>query len=190
MLNSDGPATIERLFFALWPDDAVRQALRAWQHGKLPVPGRWVAAANLHLTLLFLGNVTADARDCLCRGVDSLQLSRFSLTLDTTGCWSRPKVAWLSASEVVPELSALVSAVRQAASDCGMQPETRDFVPHVTMARKLKRSPPTWEHSAAPAITWPASEFALVRSETCSEGVLYQPVRRWSLVNDAAAPAR
>ena len=190
MLTSNGPAATERLFFALWPDDAVRQSLHVWQHGKLPMPGRWVAAANLHLTLLFLGNVTADVRDCLCKGADSLELPQFSLTLDTAGCWPKPKVAWLSASEVAPGLSALVSAVRQIASDCGLQPETRDFVSHVTVARKLKRPPPTWEHSAAPAIIWPVSEFALVRSETRSEGVLYQPVRRWPLVNDAAVPAR
>jgi len=190
MLTSNGPAATERLFFALWPDDAVRQSLHVWQHGKLPMPGRWVAAANLHLTLLFLGNVTADVRDCLCKGADSLELPQFSLTLDTAGCWPKPKVAWLSASEGAPGLSALVSAVRQIASDCGLQPETRDFVSHVTVARKLKRPPPTWEHSAAPAIIWPVSEFALVRSETRSEGVLYQPVRRWPLVNDAAVPAR
>ena len=190
MLKSNGPTASERLFFALWPDDAVRRALCVWQSGKLPVPGRWVVPANLHLTLVFLGNVTADVRDCLCQGADTLQLPQFSLTLDTTGCWSTPKVAWLSASELTPELLALVSALRQVASDCDLPPEVRDFVPHVTVARKLGKPPPAWDASTAPAIEWPATGFVLVRSETWSEGVVYQPIRHWALVDGDARPGR
>ena len=49
-----------RVFFALWPDDAERAALAAWQ---LPLhklcSGRIIRADTLHNTLVFLGNVEA-----------------------------------------------------------------------------------------------------------------------------------
>ena len=46
-----------RLFFALWPDDATRQALFHWQTHNLPHDLRWQHRADLHLTLHFLGTV-------------------------------------------------------------------------------------------------------------------------------------
>ena len=45
-----------RLFFALWPYDAVRHALLHWQTRNLPSDVRWQHRADLHLTLHFLGD--------------------------------------------------------------------------------------------------------------------------------------
>ena len=38
----------QRLFFALWPDDRVRQALFHWQTHSLPGDLRWAHRADLH----------------------------------------------------------------------------------------------------------------------------------------------
>ncbi|MDH5265059.1 MAG: RNA 2',3'-cyclic phosphodiesterase, partial [Betaproteobacteria bacterium] len=62
-----------RLFFALWPDAAARAALAdlaratANRYG-----GRAVPAANLHLTLVFLGEVDPARIAALRRAVDGL----------------------------------------------------------------------------------------------------------------------
>ncbi|WP_347988132.1 hypothetical protein [Methylomonas sp. AM2-LC] len=50
---------MKRLFFALWPETAVREQCVA-VYKKLPNSmGKPVLASNLHCTLLFLGNVSA-----------------------------------------------------------------------------------------------------------------------------------
>ena len=51
-----------RLFFALWPDAVLKAQIgHAARTPARSVDGRRVRDENLHLTLLFLGNVGADA---------------------------------------------------------------------------------------------------------------------------------
>lgn len=180
-------AETDRLFFALWPDDSVRKALAEWQNGDLPGAGRWIAAANLHLTLLFAGNVNRGTRQCLSQAAGELTLPCFSLTLSETGVWRKPQVAWLGAAALAePVLQTLVNSLREIARECGLQPENRDFLPHVTLGRKIRKMPTAWHSRVAPAIHWPVREFVLVRSITCAEGVQYQPVVRWPLSGSAS----
>ena len=54
-----------RLFFALWPTDAVRAELAA-AAPSYSCLGRAIAARNLHITLVFLGSV-AQARRMVAR---------------------------------------------------------------------------------------------------------------------------
>ena len=55
-------ATAHRLFFALWPDEAARQALVGWQTHNLAGDLRWRHRADLHMTLHFLGRSTTRGR--------------------------------------------------------------------------------------------------------------------------------
>ena len=85
----------ERLFLALWPDPPVRRALDELARTRLPPGlGRPVPAANLHLTLLFLGAVEAAARSSLEAACASIAMRPVSLELDHLGCWPRARVAW------------------------------------------------------------------------------------------------
>ena len=50
----------ERLFFALWPDEALRQQLAVYPPMLKGCGGRLVVQDNLHITLAFLGSVDGD----------------------------------------------------------------------------------------------------------------------------------
>ncbi len=54
----------QRLFFALWPSEEVRAGLAEVMASLDVRGGKPVAAENLHITLLFLGSVTAQTRIC------------------------------------------------------------------------------------------------------------------------------
>ena len=66
-LKGEGPPATRRLFFALGPDAEVGDRIEDLQRRlRERADGRWVARGNFHLTIAFLGNVTADQVG-LCR---------------------------------------------------------------------------------------------------------------------------
>src|SRR6266478_6212584 len=94
------PDTTLRLFFALWPDPATRAAIAALARdvGR-ETDGRAVAADNVHLTLIFLGEQPAEIVPQLCASGAAIEFSAFRLALDEVDCWRKTGIAWLGASE-------------------------------------------------------------------------------------------
>ena len=81
---------MSRLFFALYPDDTVRNHFidRIQQ-----IPGtRRIRPQNLHLTLHFIGQT--EARDCLLDRAQKIRCQPFSLIIDQYGYFNRAKVFW------------------------------------------------------------------------------------------------
>jgi 2'-5' RNA ligase len=174
------PATCEptrRLFFALWPDAAVRDALVAVAARPLRRVKR-VRPANLHMTLAFPGAVTRAVQDCLEAEAGAIAVPPFELCIDTAGYWPRPRIAWLGPAHAPAEIWALSGALRTALERCGLVPEARPFLPHITLARKVN---PGTTIGAFEPVHWPVGHFALVESVTDPAGAVYRPLRSWPL---------
>ena len=61
-----------RVFFAIWPDAAAQKRLAELAEQLEAVcDGRKVRAENIHLTLVFLGEVSVDRLDALCQAANS-----------------------------------------------------------------------------------------------------------------------
>jgi 2'-5' RNA ligase len=168
----------QRLFFALWPDAATRQALVKASRALLGRRIKQVPAENLHITLAFAGPVTAPVRDCLVAAAERIRAAPFELTLDHVGHWPRPRIFWIGPAHTPPGLWSLVEALNQAFESCGLQRETRPFQAHVTLARKVRRAPPPVE--MAP-ISWSIGDFSLVESVTDAHGASYRRLVTWKL---------
>lgn len=85
----------KRLFFALELPSAVQKQIVQWRATHFPEDaGRPVAADNLHLTLAFLGEVSAENSGA-GRLAGRLRQPGFTLTLDDAGQWLRSRVVWL-----------------------------------------------------------------------------------------------
>ncbi|EEJ8568804.1 RNA 2',3'-cyclic phosphodiesterase, partial [Salmonella enterica subsp. enterica] len=82
----------KRLFFAIdLPDDARTQII-AWRAAHFASEdGRPVAAANLHLTLAFLGDVSNDKQRALAQLAGRIRQPSFTLHLDDAGQWLRSR---------------------------------------------------------------------------------------------------
>ncbi len=171
------PGTL-RLFFALWPDDATRDALNRtgkWLHQHWS--GRRMRADTLHITLAFLGATPADQLDAVIARADGVRAEPYSLLLDQAGYWRHNRIGWLGASETPSQHIALVEALNAQLRAAGFPVDARPHVPHVTLVRKS----PGEAVPACRAVSWPVGDFVLLKSVTGSDGAHYAVVHRWPL---------
>jgi 2'-5' RNA ligase len=170
---------VRRLFLALWPETAVRDAVADLQQRFPHGIGRRVPAANLHLTLVFLGATPEARRQCLEQAVGEIHTAPFDVRLDRVGWWRRPQVLWAGSASTPPALEELVQALQERVARCGGEVEARPFEVHLTLFRKV-REPPRPLPSVTP-ILWPVQTFALVESITAAAGADYRVLRQWPL---------
>lgn len=170
---------VRRLFFALWPNEALQARLYRLGGELLgDGRGRQLRQENLHITLAFLGNVDAGRLVCLEREA-AIQAPSFTLTIDRAGYWPRSGILWAAGTPPV-ELIELVGGLNRALTACGFQPETRPFHAHVTLARNARLRGRLREQPVQP-LEWRVNEFALVESEMLPEGARYKLLRTWAL---------
>lgn len=101
---------------------------------------KWVAAANIHITLRFLGEVPEEKIEQLCqvlpkggRGVNP-----FKIIIKKLGVFpnlSRPRVIWVGMESQGNQMEQLYSQIETLARDLGFTPEKRTFSPHLTIGR-------------------------------------------------------
>ena len=159
--RTPAPHETLRLFIALWPDEATRAWLDAcdaaigWPRGAAREP-----ETRRHLTLHFLGAV---ARAQVAELLPALQqpFDAFELELDRVVAWPRGLVV-VEPAQVPAALNALHAALGAGLQRAGQRVETREFRPHVTMARSAAGA--LLPAAAATAQRWPVSAYALVAS--------------------------
>lgn len=174
---------MSRLFFALWPPPACQEAIELTGAGASAGRGRAIPAANLHLTLRFLGPTTTEQRRCVEKAASLIDTVAFTLTLDTIGHWPRPKVLWSAPSATPAALQDLVAKLGPRIDECGFVPDTRPFRPHITLARKVSATMRTIHHEP---VEWRVEDFVLVESDTLPSRVVYRVQKRWPLaIQDA-----
>jgi len=170
---------VRRLFLALWPDSAVRNALVELQRSLPSGIGRLVSGDNLHLTLIFLGSTPAERQRCIEEALTGIAATGFSLQLDRLGYWRKPQVLWAGSAVTPPPLSALVRETQDCVVRCGGAVDERPFQIHLTLCRKVRKAPR--DLPAVAPISWPVRAFALVESVTAAAGVQYRVLREWPL---------
>jgi 2'-5' RNA ligase len=175
--RSRAPSGI-RLFFALWPDDAVREALAGWATRlHQACGGRTTRAPNLHITLAFLGETDADRLAELKEVAGRVTPQAFELVLDTPGYWKHNRIAWAGAAKDPEALLTMVADLRAALLAARFRFDPKPFVSHVTLLRK--GNSPRELPRLAP-IVWRGRGFALIRSVTGPNGSDYVVEAEWS----------
>ncbi|MCG8486869.1 MAG: RNA 2',3'-cyclic phosphodiesterase [Chromatiales bacterium] len=169
----------QRLFFALWPEAEVREALLQQLSVGPQVKGRRHNPNDLHMTLVFLGQLQGRKLACIEQAAESVSGQRFELSLDHTGYWPRPKIVWIAPQSTPEPLIQLVDGLKQQLAGCGFEPERRTYRPHVTLYRKAQRITP-WQ--LAKPSQWPVKEFVLASSNNPAPNQSrYKILQRWPL---------
>jgi 2'-5' RNA ligase len=176
------PSEARRLFLALWPGPATRRALGA-ERARWPASpdARFVADADLHLTLHFLGAVPAAEVGPLVRAL-AVAAPRFTLQPTRHAQWDE-RVAVLETAPTGTGLPMLHARLADALRAQGLAVQTRTFRPHVTLAR-------TRRALAAPGGVgnwrWPVRSYVLAESRP---GQPYRLLARFPLGTASAQQA-
>lgn len=176
------PAQTPRLFFAIWPGATQRSALNQLArnlHGGCG--GRVVRRDNLHLTLVFLGNVEREKIPQLKALAVPWRVLRFDLEFGVTGYWRHNHIVWAAPVAIPQQLNDLVAALEGVLENAGIGFDRRPYAPHVTLIRNA-REPGELPHFAS---RWEISDFALMQSTRDDRGSRYEVVASWPLAAEA-----
>ena len=171
-----------RLFFALWPTDAVRAQLAAMVQAYATL-GRPIPDRNLHVTAVFLGAVPEERVERVletARSTQKLTLDgKFMLHLERMEFWRRSQLICLMTERAPPQLLSIVDGLRAGLRERGFELRDHDtFRPHVTLVRDVARGPVACDVTP---VQWPIESFALVESKVGQRGSEYTVLDQWPL---------
>lgn len=181
-----------RTFIALDPGKHLRDRLVALQENlqRSGAEAKWVEPDNLHLTLLFLGEVNERDLLAVCRAVgrDAATVPSYPLTLEGTGCFPnprRPRVLWAGIGQGALETIALHDLLEHSLLELGCyRREERQFSPHLTLGRvRGEAGEPGWTEGLRKYATWKGGETTIrevlvMSSELTPKGPLYTVMSR------------
>ena len=176
-----------RAFAALALPEPLRFDLMLVQSG-LPLP-RPVPPENLHLTLVFLGEIPEPTLADVDAAFGQVRAPAFELALAGLGMFGGARARSVHA-EVAPSppLLQLQSKLETAARSAGVPIPGRRFAPHVTLARLPERFPDRARLEAAVAARggyrsapFAVEDFRLFRSWLSPGGSTYAELARYRL---------
>jgi RNA 2',3'-cyclic 3'-phosphodiesterase len=181
-----------RTFIAVDLANGVKDRLVAIQEklGQSGAGVKWVARQNLHLTLLFLGEVEQLDVVQICREVKARSRKHGQFTLEVAGLGAfpnsrRPKILWAGLADGVDELRRLHADLEEGLLELGCyRREDREYSPHLTLGRlSHEERTEEWGSVLARHADWqggssPVDEVLVMSSEMRRDGPEYAVMGR------------
>jgi 2'-5' RNA ligase len=138
-----------RTFIAVDLTKPIRDRTVALQNtlAKTGADVKWVEQENLHVTLLFLGEVDDRAVVDVCRAVGETcaRQASFRMSVEGLSCFGnprRPRTLWVGVGAGQQELLAVHDALEQSLLELGCyRREERKYTPHITLGRAKSDRP-------------------------------------------------
>jgi len=169
----------KRLFIALELPEACREELAALDPR---IKGlRWLPAAQLHLTMSFLGEVDEAHEDRLRETLATVNVPPFFLPIRGLGTFGgqRPTVVWAGVGKGHPHLFALHHHVQDAVLRAEIEPDLKPFHPHITLGRakdvsRAALQPFLRQHAETEFDLWKVRGFVLCSSVLSAAGATHR----------------
>jgi 2'-5' RNA ligase len=178
-----------RVFWALLPDEKTKGKLfpiirNLKQHA---VQGNFTAIDNLHLTIVFVGEVMNDDLHKLIDAVESISFPPFVVKTKQLGYFSNR-----GANDILvwhldrsPELVSLYGHVSAVCQEKGFLIDTREYRPHFTLARKVVFSEDfkkRQESLAFPTLFMKCERLSLMESLRVNERLVYREIHGKTMI--------
>lgn len=174
-----------RVFFGLQIPARIKDRLLKV---KSEVPGaKWQRVEQMHITLLFLGDIDEDDVSAVCETARHAPGAAFELDVAGLDCFGqplRPRNLWAGVRPTAPVVR-LHDGLRDRMETLGLTVDSRAFHPHITLARF---KPPSGsvqgllaEYDQTVFGSFLADHFVLFDSQLRPSGSVYTVIERFSL---------
>lgn len=147
---------------------------------------------NLHITLIFIGEISDIQAELVKEALGEVSFPTFTAHLKGVGCFpscNRPRVIWIGVREGAEKLIELYRRVAGALRRTKVQfEEERDYTPHLTIAR-VRSGRNVWRLSEAIVglededFGWiRVAEFRLKKSTLTPRGPIYETISSYKLL--------
>lgn len=181
------------LAFELPPD--IRNEVKRFstEVKKTGLNASWVKPDNIHLTIIFMGDVDEKDIPAIISAIDPIvsQYGIFDISLGGMGLFpniKRPRVIWLGLNGDIQGIASLKTDLGKPLESFGIKQEKRPFKPHLTLGRFRK---PVIEkaflkkiiddYSNIPGPDGKLDELVLFKSELKPGGAVYSRIHSWPL---------
>jgi len=166
-----------RLFTALEIPPEIAEKLARLQNG---IDGaRWIEPHDFHITLRFLGDIPENLADDADEALSQIPFTPFAVEIEGLGEFggAEPRAIWARVKPSEP-LRILQGRHESAMRRIGLKPETRSYLPHITLARTRRTDPVEiakfiQAHNLFATPTFLATRFALYSSKASTGGGPY-----------------
>lgn len=160
-----------RLFIAIRLSDEVKKALLGTMHDlKVKgMKGSYTAGGNLHLTIAFIGE-TRDKGE-IVKAMERVSFTPFKLSVRELGTFGDILWAGVKGNQ---GLKGLARDVRAQLDAAGIQYDRKEFVPHITLVRKLGGTLP--KGFPGPKADMMVSGISLMKSENRNGKTVYTEI--------------
>ena len=171
------PSKYPRAFLAIQPPEDVREELFGFR--LIPEPNtrlRRVPRDNIHLTVRFLGAISADTVEMLPAMMNEIGRSsaRLPLTIEHIAAFpSRKPVVIAGGIAPNADLDTLAERVTSMVASLGIDADRRPFRPHITIARLSRGGMPSPNLPVSLDLRFTATELVLFESKLNRDGAEY-----------------
>ena len=184
----------DRLFVALELPERIRTRLFNLQS---LMPGlKWTPAANLHLTLRFIGQVSPDKTELIQESLNNVTGDSFILTVVGLGMFQRKTgdILWVGVPSE-PALEQLKQKVDESLRvSSGLSMDAPKYSPHITLSRLKNTATASLKEAVKEKAgerfgEIPVTGFTLFRSILSPSGAVHEPVKRYKLNAELLKPS-
>jgi 2'-5' RNA ligase len=174
---------MHRLFVAIRPPSAILSNILAIMSD---IEGaRWQTDAQLHITLRYIGEVNRHIAQDIAAALGHIPFTPFEISLSGIGSFQRKgRLDCLWAGVIPPHpLEHLHRKIDRACVQCGLPPESRAYLPHLTLARFGRVAGPIdpfmTRHAGLTSAPFTVHDFCLFESELGQSGSTYHLIERY-----------
>ena len=161
---------------------------------RFPLDVKWIKVDNIHLTVVFMGNISTDNLGEMGEGIHRVcrRYGHFSIALKGAGVFSsrrNPRVLWVGLDGDIERMSYFRDAIQKHLSPFGIREEKRRFNPHLTLGRFRKGVRPGFHldellsrYQDLTTGECALEELVLFKSDLRPGGAVYTKVNTWPLL--------
>ena len=176
------------------PEEFKRIISRASGEMKKSLPNvRWVKLDNIHLTVVFIGEMAEEQLAPMGKSVSEACWEHvpFNIAINGAGVFSsrrNPRVLWIGLDGDIERMAAFRNTLQKKLKPFGIKEEKRPFNPHLTLGRFRKGAEPDvhlddlllkYKDLTSPACA--LRELALFKSDLKPGGAVYTKLNAWPL---------